>query len=279
VGRNFFEAFEIPLLAGRAFDAGDVVPGSTSVIVDRTFVELVLGGGNPIGRRLRFVTRNFGSPPSTQEAPWHTIIGVVPEFQGGAGRPEATAFHPMVPGGEDHRPSLAVRVRGGDPERFAGRLREIVASVDPMLRLDRVVPLDGIYRDALAINRFVVVAITALALSVFLLAAAGLCALMSFTVVRRHREIGIRSALGARPHRVLVGVLSRAMGQLALGTAVGVMLADRADRALAGGLMGGRGALVLPTVAALMAAVGIIAAWGPARRGLRIQPTEALRTD
>ena len=102
---------------------------------------------------------------------------------------------------------------------------------------------------------------------------------MSFTVARRHREIGIRAALGARPHRLLGSILSRAAWQLALGVVVGLAFAGVVDRLVGGEMLGGREALLLPAVATLMAIVGIMAAWGPARRGLRIEPTEALRTE
>jgi len=123
-------------------------------------------------------------------------------------------------------------------------------------------------------------AIAILSLSVLLLAIAGLYALMSFTVVRRRREIGIRIALGARPHSVVGGVLERAAWQLAIGMAAGLAVTGVVDRLLAGGeIQGGREGLLLAGVVAVMTVVGILAAWGSARRGLAIQPSEALRAE
>ncbi|HEV2074836.1 MAG TPA: FtsX-like permease family protein [Thermoleophilaceae bacterium] len=116
-------------------------------------------------------------------------------------------------------------------------------------------------------------------LSVFLLSAAGVYALLSFTVTRRRREIGIRAALGALPRQVLWSVFSRAAGQIALGLAVGVASAVLLESATGGELMGGRGAVLLPAIALVMAVVGLLAALGPARRGLKIQPSEALRAE
>jgi putative ABC transport system permease protein len=114
-------------------------------------------------------------------------------------------------------------------------------------------------------------------LAVLLLAAAGVYALMSFTVTQRRREIGIRSALGAHPRRLLAGVFARAFGQIALGVLVGAVIAGLGEFAMDGEFMGGNGAVLLPIVAVLMAGAGLIATLGPALRGLRIHPTEALR--
>ena len=102
---------------------------------------------------------------------------------------------------------------------------------------------------------------------------------MSFTITRRRREIGIRSALGAGARSVLWSVLSRAMGQIAIGIVVGIGVMALLDTATEGEMLGGRSAFLLPAVAVLMSVVGLLAAVGPARRALRIQPTEALRAD
>jgi ABC-type antimicrobial peptide transport system permease subunit len=114
--------------------------------------------------------------------------------------------------------------------------------------------------------------------SVLLLSAAGIYAMMSFTVARRRREIGIRSALGADPRRILSGVFMRAAAQLGIGAAVGLGLAVSLDIATGGWVMGGQ-AILLPIVVAIVMTVGLLAAFGPARRGLAVQPVEALREE
>lgn len=117
-------------------------------------------------------------------------------------------------------------------------------------------------------------------LSVLLLSAAGLYALMSFTVNRRRREIGIRSALGAQPLRLLAGVLRRALGQVALGAGVGILAAIPLNGFLSMVIEDmGKANIpgVIPAAAGFMVVVGLLATAGPARRGLRIEPTEALR--
>ena len=116
-------------------------------------------------------------------------------------------------------------------------------------------------------------------LSVLILSAAGIYALMSFTVARRKREIGIRAALGADRNRLLAGIFSRAIAQLGAGAAVGMLGAFALEQILEGEMFQGRGAVILPSVAAVMTVVGVLAAIGPARRGLGIHPTEALRDE
>jgi ABC-type antimicrobial peptide transport system permease subunit len=105
-------------------------------------------------------------------------------------------------------------------------------------------------------------------------------ALMSFTVSQRRREIGVRMALGADGGRILTAVMARAALQLAIGVAIGLVLVVVVDRLASGGeLMERTGLIVIPATALFMVIVGLLAAAGPARYGLRIQPTEALRAE
>jgi putative ABC transport system permease protein len=291
MGTSFTEAFGIPVLEGRSFDRGDV--GANVVIVSQTFVDQFLGGGNAVGRLIRPevqepVILDNGLIVDSGEngwglgagGGWFTIVGVVPAFPKHEGplRPEPKIYQPVPEGAVDQM-SFAVRIRGGDPASFSGRLREIVASVDPMLRLSDVATLDQMMsrgKDQLAL---IGAAIAAVAISVVLLSIAGLYALMSFTILGRRREIGIRAALGAHPRRVLARVLKRAMVQIALGIIVGAALTGVFDKLTGNQLLSGRGPVLLPVVAVMMAIVGLLAAWGPTREGLRIQPTEALRSE
>ena len=104
-------------------------------------------------------------------------------------------------------------------------------------------------------------------------------ALTSFAATQRRREIGIRTALGAHPRQVLRSVFARTARQIVLGLVVGTSGAALVEVLTGGALMGGRAGALLPAFGVIMAVVALLAAFGPARRGLRIQPTEALRGD
>jgi hypothetical protein len=288
VGIDFFDLFDVPTVAGRQFQSGDVTngriadarSGQAPIIVNRTFVQQFLGGGNALGRRVRYVGhphRNTG----TLKAPWYEIVGVVgdlPAHPISVRETNARLYHPLAPA-EAYGGPLIVRLSGGDPAAFAGRLQEITTTLDPTLRLSRLFSLKDFYRQEQTGIHWGALALSIVTLSVLLLSAAGIYALMSFTVTRRRKEIGIRVALGADPRRILRSVFSRAVGQLGIGIALGVMTAAVLDAAMGDELMGGQGLIVLPFVSMIMLAVGVLAALGPARRGLRVQPTEALREE
>ncbi|MEX2570186.1 MAG: FtsX-like permease family protein, partial [Gemmatimonadota bacterium] len=121
-------------------------------------------------------------------------------------------------------------------------------------------------------------AIALVTLSVLLLSAAGIHALMSFTIARQRKEIGIRAALGALPHRLLASIFSQALIQLSIGLSIGIGMSFLLN-SLVENLTGGKEAVIVPAAAAIMMLVGLLAALGPARRGLRIEPMEALRAE
>lgn len=279
VDTDFFDVFGVPLLAGRGFDDADTREGSTSVIVNRTFAERVLGGDNVLGRLVRPVSRDDSDAGAVEDR-WFEIVGVVPDFPNS--RPfddvDPRLYQPVAPG-DIQSVRLSLRIRDGSMARLAARLRDITAVVDPELQLHGLRSHVELDRQLQRFTRAVPVAIMAATLSVVLLSAAGIYAMLSFTIARRRREIGIRSALGADARRILRAIFARSSAQLGMGVAAGLIIATAAEWVTGGSVMGGRASFVLPAVAALMLAVGLLAALGPARRGLAVEPTEALREE
>ncbi len=133
------------------------------------------------------------------------------------------------------------------------------------------------YQQARAMMRSVALATTLVTTCVLLLSAAGIYALMSFTIARRTREIGIRTALGSPPGRLMLNVCGRAAWQIVAGVVVGSVIAAGAFTAMGVGVVRAMPLLVL--VAAIMTLVALVATLGPARRGVRVPAMDALRAE
>jgi predicted permease len=272
-----FNVLGLPMLAGRGFEAHDTEPGASSVIVTRTFVHKFLGGGSAVGQRLRYI----GDDANDKEAlpgRWYEIVGVVEDMTRNPINPDAkrAGIYFPVAASQLRGVGVLVRLKPSVNHTLPQRLPGIVATEMPALRVSSMVPWNGIDRQAQLIVRLVTMITVLIMVSVLLLSAAGIYALMSFTVTQRWREIGIRSALGATPPRVLAGVFARVAVQIGLGIVVGIAAALALDP-LTGKdvpLTGG----VIPAVVMIVTVVGFVAAAGPARRGLRIQPIDALKT-
>jgi hypothetical protein len=272
----FFDAFGIPLLAGRGFDAGD--PQRRAVIVNRSFVNRVLTGANPLGRAVRVVNRN--GPVAEYE-----IVGLVGDQFAQSDQP--TMYRPLPPVAAVPEPGdvlsvrLAMHTGSPIPSGLEGRLREIAAALHPALRIDDLQPLDEIYWYLSLPDYIGASGLAVLALGIVLFSVAGIYTLMAFTVVQRRREIGIRSALGASPRRLVLGIFRRVLVPVSAGVALGGLTALLLDFYLSPLLFvreGGRPLpWILPAAEAFVLLVGVIAVSGPTRRALGVDPVEALR--
>ena len=274
VALNAFEVFDARILAGRQFMSGDL--GAPVAIVNRSFAEQFFAEGDVLGRRFSFL--RGGS--AERMGPSLEIIGVVDDFPKFPSSPGSRGVPIIYQPSQPEAMALAImsiRFAGGVPADFVGRLRAIGAEVDASVPLRDVELLTGFYRRNRALWRFVSWALALITVSVLLLSAAGIYALMSFTVAQRTREIGIRTALGGDPRRILAGIFGRVMRQLLVGLAIGALLAmpifASFDLSMAGSLR------LLAGVGSIIIVAGVIAAVGPARRSLRIQAVDALRTD
>ena len=208
-------------------------------------------------------------PPS----PWYEIVGVVEDFPANNDAP--TMYHPM--GNPTNPVSLTIRAPS-DAGLASSRLRTIVTGLDPSLRLGRVRSLAEIYWQRRSVEHTFGALLGTIVGIVLLFSIAGVYTLMAFVVSQRRREIGLRSALGAEPHRLLVGIFGRAAIPLVIGAIVGCGLAMAINSALPITVAGGqRIPGVVPVSAAVLILAGVLAVVGPAVRAIRVNPTEALR--
>jgi hypothetical protein len=294
---NFFDAFGADIVAGRGFTTADVQSGSRAVIVNEYFVTELFRERNAIGRRVRYTSRYgereaTGRPQGTgasmrEAGEWHEIVGVVRDpgmdtgkdvFFSGRG---PGVYHPLTRDAMGSAGAYSVRLAfhvRGDAASYAPRLRDVAHAVHPALRLYDVLPLDGPVDRANQAQRLMsrfFASVTALvAVIALLISVAGTYSVMSFTVSRQTREIGIRIALGADRRRIITGVFSRAMMQIGTGIIAGAVIWFYVIVDVLGG--GDRIGLLL-VAAAVLALVGTVACGVPVRRALHIEPAEALR--
>ena len=208
------------------------------------------------------------------------VVGVVEDIDTNRFHPALTqprVYHPLKDAGT-LRATLVVRM-DSIPAGTADRLRQLAGRVSPGLVVADVVTLAEVEQ-----LRRTTVTIAAAGgaiglLSVLLLSAAGIYALMSFTVTQRQREIAIRTALGAPRGHLLGDVFRQALRQISTGVACGVALALLVDFSAGGEALQGSRLVLLTGMIVVMTAVGVLAALGPARRGLRIEPLAALRAE
>lgn len=274
---GLFADLAVDLLAGRSFGPGDAVADGSAVIVNQSFVDNVLGGRNALGHRLRYVPEE--ERRRDDEERWFEIVGVVPDLAMAAeGNPRvAGVYHPGALG-SIHPVQLAIRV-AGPPSDFESRLREIAAATHPQLQLTEVMPLSDARRVQLRTYGFwfrATIVVSGLAL---VLALAGIYAVMSFTVSRKTREIGIRVALGSTPGRIIARAFARPAKQVLLGLGVGAVLAGTLASMILLDAMWPDGVIVLLAYSAVMGAVCATACVVPIRRALSVEPVEALRAE
>ncbi len=271
---SFFATLQIPLARGRLLNDGDRDGTAPVAVVTQHFADRYLADGDALGRRIR-----FGGADS--EEPWITIVGVVPDIFGGD--PEdprpPVVFRPLA---QAHSNFVYISARAaGSPMALTAQIRDAAAALEPDLPLYWIMPLDrAIAKELWFVRVFGTMFMIFGAVALFL-AAVGLYAVMSFSVSRRTREVGIRMALGARTGRVVRMILRQGIVQLAVGMTIGLALAIGISRLLAIILFDvqPRDPFVFIAVATTLALTGVLASFVPALRATRVQPQDALRSE
>jgi hypothetical protein len=267
VDSDYFETLNLSVLAGRSFESGDLA-AQTAVVVNDTLARNL--GGSPLGMQIRLAAR--GSMP---ESPWYDVVGVVRD-DGHEMPPPDRVFLPVSVGALDPL-YVGIHVRG-DAAAFAPRLRGLAAEAAPELRLYELRSLDEIVRRDNRLERQGMLALLGVTLLVMALSAAGLYSLMAVAVTRRTREIGIRIALGAGPTRVLAAIFRRAAVQSGLGIVVAIAALPVVLKMLGVEELRTNVLLLTMGIASVgMAITSLVACAVPARRALRIQPSDAVK--
>jgi predicted permease len=271
VSPGFFHTAGTRLLAGREFTSQDTPNHPLVAVVNQTFARRVVGTAQAVGLHFR-----LGDGSELAE-----IVGVVEDgkYVTLTESPQLACFLPML---QRYSPDVVLIARSGRSEsELAAEMRQAVSNLDPQLPVFGVGNLREMIGMVFLPMHAAAIALGAFGLLAIMLSITGIYGLAAYTVSRRAREIGIRMAIGARPAQVLRLVLGRT-GALVLAGAIAGLVLGAGGATLMASIVyqaSSRDPIVLVTAVVSIALVGMAAAYGPARRALRIDPVQALRSD
>ena len=275
IDAGYFKTMGIPLLAGREFTASDTAAAPKVAIVSARIVrECFPGGpGEALGRRVRVEDRDE----------WLTVVGVVADIrQMGLDRDvQPMLYMPFQQERGGFIRFVSFVARTATPASVVEGIRAEIRRAAPDLPIASTATMDEAVAASVAAPRFRTLLLVLLAMTATLIATCGIYGLMAYAVTQRRREIGVRMALGAEPRDVLRLVLTRALRIVVAGLIVGLAGAVGVTRVLQRFLFGvtPTDPIVITIVTLLLMAVGLMAAWLPARRATRIDPCAALRAE
>ncbi len=268
---NYFPAMRIPLKRGRLFSDQEVREMRHVVVVNEAFVQKNLPGENPLGKRVTISMRDEEFPTE--------IIGVVGDNKhlGLDTEIEPMAFWPQAELTYSSM-TLVIRTRG-DAGNVAPAARGVIHNLDPEQPIGEVNTMAGLMKKSIARSRFNTILLTIFSLVAVAMAAVGVYGVMSYSVLQRTHEIGVRMALGAQQRDVLRLVAKQGIGLGLAGVAVGLMASFALTRLMASLLFEVK-ATDTETFAAVtvgLLVITFVACYLPARRATRIDPLQALR--
>jgi putative ABC transport system permease protein len=269
---DYFSALRIPLLSGRLFLNSDEIDTACVAVVSRSMALRYWPSGDALGQQIK-----LGASDSAE--PWMTIIGIVEDVRQNWWNPtnRPTIYEPFFQ--TPQRSMVFVLRVASNPVSYVSSVRDIVRGLDDQLALNGVGTLEREITDSIAIIRIMGVLMALFGCVALALASVGVYGVLAESVARRIPEIGIRLALGADPRDILRLVLGKAFRLTLAGLAIGLPIAFLANRAMVS-LIFGIVTVNFPLLAAftvLLLLIAAVAAYVPARRGMRVDPIVALR--
>jgi predicted permease len=274
VSTGYFETLGIPLFRGRTIQSADSADAVKSAVVNKTFADRYFPNGDAMGHS--FTIADPAAPGT-----WH-IVGVVRDSKqsGPAEKPQPFAFLAVtqLKGEDEYAYWLQIR-SVGDPAKITAEVRAALSDIDPNLPVLKTQTVEEQLDDLIDQQRFVSKLAGFFALLALALAGIGLYGVMTYNVVRRTSELGVRMAIGAPKSGLLWMVLRESLTLLAIGISLGLPMSLAASRAIKAGLFGVDPADPLTFIAAVLLISGVLfaGAYIPGRRATKIDPMVALR--
>jgi predicted permease len=272
---GYFRVMRTPIIAGREFDQSDNHPRLNRIIIDEQLAAKAFPQGNAVGQRI--LSRFFSVTPE-----WYEVIGVAAHQRltslADTGREQS--YLPDGFWGHQFVAAWALRTRG-DPTTYADAAREALNKLDSTLLVTDVQTMDSIVGRAQTSTRFTLLLIAGFASIAALLAGVGLYGVLSSVVRQRTAEIGVRMALGAAPADIFGQMIGYGMRLSAAGLVAGFVAALVLTRAMTSMLVGVKptGPLTFSAMIVFFLLIAALAAWIPARRAARLEPSTALREE
>jgi predicted permease len=269
VSADYFLTLGVPVRRGRAFTEDDARSGQSPAVISQTMANRFWPDADPIGQRFMDV-----------DGPSHEVIGVVADISSmQVGRLDGPLFYTPVSSGKLTGLSFVLRTNG-NPNATIGAIREVATSLDKDASISAE-PLEGNVRRMLEPVRTSAWFSGTVSLLALLIAATGIYGMLSYLVVERTSEIGIRMALGAQRRNVLLLIVRDGMKLAAIGTVIGLAAAIALAQVMSSLLVGVGPTdfftFVIVSLGAL--AVAFLACYIPARRATKVDPLVALRNE
>jgi len=269
---DYFKALKVPLRAGRFFDQRDGADAPKTLIINQAFASKWFSNQDPLGKRITF------DDPRKPNPKWATIVGVVGDIRHRGldveAKPEYYLPHLQSP----YRGMILAARSKTDPRSLADTIRREIRELDPELPAANVRTLEEVAADSIAPRRLSVVLISIFAGLALVLASVGIYGVMSFLVMQRTHELGVRLALGAQYGDIMRLVVGHAARLILAGTIIGLVLAFAGTRLLAALLyqVSPHDVVSFGLVTFVLGAVALIASYLPTARLIRSDPMLAL---
>jgi predicted permease len=269
VSDEYLAVMRIPMVRGQGFDSSVREDSPKMAILNETAAKRFFPNQEAIGKRFKF----FGDDA------WIQVIGIARDSKyNSIGEDPAPYLYLSLLQYPSPAASMVFRT-GPETQSVLGSLRPQIQALDPNLPLTNVWPISEVFDQALWAPRFSAILLAIFAAIAMALCAVGIYGVVSYSVGQRVREIGVRLALGARPFDVLLMVLRQSAKTMGVGLGMGLLVAIILARFIVSLLFGvsANEPLAYLAVALVLAAVGLLASFIPARRAARVDPVIALR--